>query len=135
MRTKDDVGRRGEEIALAHVVGRGWTVLATNWRCGREGELDIVALDGDVLVVVEVKTRSGTGFGHPSEGVTDKKLARLRRLAGRWGAVHREAVDQACERDGVDLPRRWSAVRIDVVAVTLPAGAAPVLEHLEAVAR
>lgn len=133
MPTKDDVGRRGEQIALRHVVARGWAVLATNWRCGRLGELDIVALDGDVLVVVEVKTRSGAGFGHPSEGVTARKLARLRMLAGRWTEVHRQAVDQACERDGADLPRRWSAVRIDVIGVTLPAGAEPMVEHLEAV--
>ncbi|GAB3157431.1 YraN family protein [Myceligenerans halotolerans] len=133
MRTKNDVGRSGERIALRHVVARGWTVLATNWRCGRLGELDIVALDGDVLVVVEVKTRSGAGFGHPSEGVTERKLARLRLLAGRWTQVHRQAVDDACARDGADLPRHWSAVRIDVIAVTLPSGAEPVVEHLEAV--
>lgn len=133
MLSKDDVGRRGEEIAVAHVMARGWTVLATNWRSGREGEIDIVALDGDVLVVIEVKTRSGTGFGHPSEGVTARKLGRLRRLASRWGRVHRQAVDEACERDGVDLPRRWSAVRIDVVAILLPDDAEPVVEHLEAV--
>ncbi|MBE1874584.1 YraN family protein [Myceligenerans pegani] len=133
MRTKDEVGRSGERIALAHVAARGWTVLATNWRCGRLGELDIVALDGDVLVVVEVKTRSGAGFGHPSEGVTPRKLARLRLLAARWTEVHRHAVDQARAREGADLPRSWSAVRIDVIAVTLPAGAGPVVEHLEAV--
>ncbi|MBO0610022.1 YraN family protein [Myceligenerans salitolerans] len=133
MRTKDEVGRSGERIALAHVEARGWTVLATNWRCGRLGEVDIVALDGDVLVVVEVKTRSGPGFGHPSEAVTGAKLARLRLLAGRWAGVHRQAVERACVRERSDLPRRWSAVRIDVIAVMLPAGAAPVVEHLEAV--
>ncbi|MBL0886464.1 YraN family protein [Myceligenerans indicum] len=133
MRTKDDVGRCGEQIALRHVVARGWTVLARNWRCGRLGELDIVALDGDVLVVVEVKTRSGSGFGHPSEAVTPRKLARLRLLAGRWTQVHRQAVGAARARDGSDLPWSWSAVRIDVVAVTLPPGQAPLVEHLEAV--
>lgn len=133
MGTKDDVGRRGEQIAREHVVARGWVVLATNWRCGRLGEIDIVALDGDVLVMVEVKTRSGTGFGHPGEAVTPRKLARLRMLAGRWLQVHRQAVEQLSARHGRDLPRRWSAVRIDVVAVTLPSDAVPVVEHLEAV--
>ncbi|GAA1872347.1 YraN family protein [Myceligenerans crystallogenes] len=133
MLSKDEVGRRGEEIALEHVVARGWTVLATNWRSGREGEIDIVALDGDVLVVVEVKTRSGTGFGHPSQGVTAKKLARLRRLAGQWLMVHRRATEEAAEREGVDVPPHWSAVRIDVVSVLLPRDAGPVVEHLEAV--
>lgn len=133
MRTKDDVGRRGEELALDHVRRRGWTVLATNWRHGRHGELDIVALDGDVLVVIEVKTRSGLGFGHPSEGVTRRKLTRLRLLAALWAGEHRRAVDEAGARDGRDLPRRWTAVRIDVVGVLLPPDGEPVLEHLQAV--
>lgn len=130
---KDEVGRRGEGIALEHVVGRGWVVLATNWRSGRDGEIDIVALDGDVLVVVEVKTRSGTGFGHPSQGVTPRKLARLRRLAGRWLLVHRQMVEAVVERDGAELPAHWSAVRIDVVSVLLREGREPVVEHFEAV--
>lgn len=133
MRTKDDVGRRGEQLALEHVRRRGWTVLATNWRHGRHGELDIVALDGDVLVVIEVKTRSGLGYGHPSEGVTRQKLARLRRLAALWAGEHRQAVDRAAEREGIPLPRRWSALRIDVVGILLPRRGEPVLEHLEAV--
>lgn len=133
MRTKDDVGRSGELIALGHVEARGWTVLATNWRCGRLGELDIVALDGDVLVVVEVKTRSGTGFGHPSEAVTPRKLARLRLLAGRWAEAHRGAGGPVRGSGGPGVPRRWSAVRIDVVAVILPRTGEPVVEHLEAV--
>ena len=44
MRAKDAVGRYGEDVAEAHVRGRGWQVLERNWRC-REGELDLVALD------------------------------------------------------------------------------------------
>ena len=70
MAKKDGVGRYGERVAVRHVEARGWRVLDTNWR-GSEGELDIVALDGDVLVVVEVKTRSSLGFGHPAEAELD----------------------------------------------------------------
>src|SRR5690606_3999779 len=87
MRAKDAVGRYGERVAAAFLVERGWQVLDRNWR-GPSGELDIVALDGDELVVVEVKTRTGDGFGHPAEAVTAAKLARLRRLAGQWLADH-----------------------------------------------
>ncbi len=117
MRAKDAVGRYGENVAAAHLSAAGWQVLDRNWR-GTGGELDIVALDGAVLVVVEVKTRSGDGFGHPAEAVTAVKLARLRRLTGQWLAEH-------------DLHPR--SVRIDVVAVrTAPAGAARV-EHLRGV--
>ena len=63
MGANDAVGRYGEKVAAAHLVEAGWTLLDRNWR-GTRGELDVVALDGDVLVAVEVKTRRGTGFGH-----------------------------------------------------------------------
>lgn len=127
MRAKDGVGRYGEKVAARHVTARGWQVLDRNWR-GQGGELDLVAVDGDVLVVVEVKTRRGTAYGHPAEGVTPRKLARLRGLAGQYLVHHRERC-----AEGADLPVRFRAVRIDVVAVTLPAAGAALVEHLEGV--
>lgn len=117
MRAKDAVGRYGERVAAAYLADAGWQVLDRNWR-GPSGELDIVALEGSELVVVEVKTRSGDGFGHPAEAVTAAKLARLRRLAAQWLAAH-------------DV--HPAGVRIDVIAVrTARAGAARV-EHLPGV--
>ncbi|GMA26495.1 UPF0102 protein [Luteimicrobium album] len=119
MRAKDAVGRYGEKVAARHVEGRGWRVVDRNWR-GPGGELDLVAFDGDVLVVVEVKTRRGLGFGHPAEAVTPVKLARLRRLTAGWLTAHPEV--------------RYRSVRIDVVAVQLPRAGAARIEHLEDVA-
>ncbi len=58
MRAKDALGRYGEDVAARHLVDDGLVLLARNWRCA-EGEIDIVARDGDVLVVCEVKTRRG----------------------------------------------------------------------------
>ncbi|WP_460890048.1 YraN family protein [Promicromonospora xylanilytica] len=143
MAKKDGVGRYGERVALRHVEARGWRVLDTNWR-GKDGELDIVALDDDVLVVIEVKTRSGHGFGHPAEAVTPRKLARIKRLTGQWITVFRERLAEArlLEEAGPgsavpvlpDVRARFGAVRIDVVAVTLQAKGRPVVEHLESVA-
>ena len=114
MRAKDAVGRYGEDVAAQHVLRAGWQVLDRNWRC-REGELDLVGLDGDELVVVEVKTRRSTAYGHPAEAVTRLKLARVRRLAAAWLAAH-------------DL--RVASVRVDVIAVLLPPRGAAVVEHL-----
>ena len=57
--------------------------MSRNWRC-RYGEIDIVARDGASLVFCEVKTRAGTGFGVPLEAITQRKLARMRRLAVLW---------------------------------------------------
>lgn len=143
MAKKDGVGRYGERVALRHVEARGWQVLGTNWR-GTDGELDIVALDGDVLVVIEVKTRSGHGFGHPAEAVTPRKLARIKRLTGQWLTTFREQVaagrlaEEALPGSAVPVlagvRTRFGAVRIDVVAVTLQPQGAAVVEHLESVA-
>jgi putative endonuclease len=118
MRAKDAVGRYGENVAARHLEGRGWRVVDRNWG-GRAGELDVVALADDVLVVVEVKTRRGTAYGHPAEAVTPVKLRRLRRLTGEWIAAHPDA--------------RFRSVRIDVVAVVVPHAGAALLEHLEGV--
>jgi putative endonuclease len=143
MAKKDGVGRYGERVALRHVAERGWEVLDTNWR-GKDGELDIVALDGDVLVVIEVKTRSGHGFGHPAEAVTPRKLARIKRLTGQWLTAFRERLaaarlaEEAMPGSPVpvlpDQRTRFGAIRIDVVAVTLQQQGPAVVEHLESVA-
>ena len=77
------LGATGEEAASAVYAARGWEVVARNWRC-REGELDLVARRGDVLVFCEVKTRTSDRFGGPAAAVTPVKQARIRRLAMRW---------------------------------------------------
>lgn len=111
------VGRRGEDIAARYLVDAGYVLIERNWR-GTRGELDIVARDGDEIVVVEVKTRTGLGFGHPAEAITADKLARLKRLTGQWLGEHSS---------------RAASVRIDVLAVILaPSGAGTehVVEHI-----
>ncbi|NLF03575.1 MAG: YraN family protein [Actinomycetales bacterium] len=114
MRAKDAVGKYGEELAVRHLEDKGWRIVERNWR-GEAGEVDVVAMDGSTLVVVEVKTRSGTRFGYPAEAVTLTKLTRLRRLAGQWLTEH---------------DARVAAVRIDVVAIVLPRQGAAQVEHL-----
>lgn len=114
MRAKDAVGRYGENVAARYLTDEGWEVVDRNWR-GPSGEIDIVALHGTELVVVEVKTRTGSSFGHPAEAVTAVKLSRLRRLAGQWLDAH-------------DL--RPQSIRIDVIAVHASSRGAATVEHL-----
>lgn len=102
MRVKDAVGRFGEQVAARHLEAAGLQIIDRNWRC-REGELDIVAVDGRDLVVVEVKTRSSTAFGVPAQAVNPIKARRIRALTLRWLAAHPDTV--------------WYAIRFDVIAV------------------
>ncbi|GAB3743892.1 YraN family protein [Nocardiopsis nanhaiensis] len=84
------LGRRGEELAVVYLERAGMRVVARNWRApGGSGEIDIVARDGPVLVVAEVKTRSTLRHGHPVEAITARKRHRLRGLARSWAAQHR----------------------------------------------
>ncbi len=110
------LGRWGEELAAQHLTAAGLQVLDRNWRCAR-GELDLVVRDVDgTLVFVEVKTRSGTGFGVPAEAVGRVKAQRIRALACRWLAEH-------------PAPRR-ADLRFDVVGIVRVPGQEPELVHL-----
>ena len=102
-----ELNARGEAVAARYLERCGLVILDRNWR-SREGEIDLVATDGDAVVIVEVKTRSGIDFGLPAEAVTPIKLARLRRLAQLWLAANRVG---------------WVEVRFDVVAVLARPGA------------
>ncbi|WP_314501958.1 YraN family protein [uncultured Microbacterium sp.] len=117
MAHKDVLGRAGEERAARYLQSRGYTVLDRNWRI-REGELDLVAASGAELVVVEVKTRRGEGFGHPLEAIDRRKQSRLWRLAMAWIAAH---PDEAQGR----------RLRIDAIAIVGPDPSCAHLEHLE----
>ena len=87
MRTRNAVGRYGEDLAARYLTAEGFVILERNWRC-ELGEIDIVARDGDALVVCEVKTRRGLNYGSPLESITYRKLTTLRKLAGRWLQTH-----------------------------------------------
>lgn len=78
-----DIGARGEDAAAAYLERTGMTVVERNWRC-RSGEVDIVALDGDCVVLVEVKTRRTATKGSPEDAVSPTKQKRLVRLAAAY---------------------------------------------------
>jgi putative endonuclease len=114
VRTTIELGQRGERIAARYLTDRGMRLLDRNWRC-REGELDIVARDGDAIVFCEVKTRREVGFGHPVEAVTPAKQRRLRTLGHLWLAAHDEHAPD---------------LRFDVVGVLVRGEGPAVVTHL-----
>ena len=116
-RRRSELGAYGEALAARHLVDQGMTLLDRNWRCDL-GEIDLVLRDGQVLVICEVKARSSLAFGSPLEAVTEKKAARLRRLAARWLSDH---------------TIRPAEVRIDLVGVLVPRGGPPEIDHVRGV--
>ena len=96
------LGRKGERIACRRLLREGFDVLARRWR-GRRGELDIVAFEGDLLVFLEVKTRTSAQYGEPWEFVAPRKQLILQRTAEEFIAEY-------------DLGQY--AYRFDIVSVT-----------------
>lgn len=78
-----ELGNKGEQAAKAYLERVGFKVLDTNWRT-KAGEVDIVAIEGDTLVLIEVKTRRTLSAGTAEEAVSPTKQKRLGRLAGAY---------------------------------------------------
>ena len=74
------LGRRGERAAERHLRRNGYRIVARNFRAAG-AEIDLVAIDGDILVFVEVKTRRSRAAGAPEEAVDERKQTRMRRAA------------------------------------------------------
>jgi putative endonuclease len=108
------LGRRGEELAASHLAGRGARILARNVHL-RHAEIDLVALEGDVLCIVEVRLRRSHAFGSAAESVDARKCRRLARAAADLIARG-------------NLPR-FRCVRFDVVAIDA-SREPPAIEHL-----
>lgn len=107
------LGRRGEELSQTYLVEHGYRILHTNWRYGRL-ELDIVATNGDELVVVEVKTRTHDLFEHPEAAVDDRKIRHIV-----------TATDHYLKRYQIDMP-----VRFDILSILMD-GNQVVIDHIE----
>ena len=112
--TTQDTGLIGESIAEGFLLGRGFTIQATNYRYGR-AEIDLIAKKDDTLYFVEVKTRRGFDHGHPSAGLTDRQEKLLAKAAANYM---------------YEVGHEW-AFRFDVIAIVLYKDGNYDLEHLE----
>lgn len=115
---KRDIGARGERQAAKFLKSLGYGIVKRNWRCSF-GEADIVALDGDVLVFVEVKTRTGDAFGQGFESVGSKKQRHMTSVAEQFMKAH--------VRNNSAMPR----ARFDIVSVMMRDGAPPEITHIK----
>jgi putative endonuclease len=87
MAQHNELGNTGEELALDYLIDKGFTILETNWRFGKE-EIDIIAINSEFLIIVEVKTRSSLMFGDPADFVTKQKQRLLVRAAQAYAERH-----------------------------------------------
>lgn len=107
------LGQRGEDAAAAFLERIGMTLVERNWRC-QAGEIDIVALDGQTVVLCEVKTRRTATKGTPEEAVTPAKRRRYAKLA----AAYLQHLGDDCV-----------AVRFDVITILVIAENRALLRH------
>lgn len=115
MASHHTLGKKGEEIAADFLRGKQYSILHTNWRSGRK-EIDIIAMQGQTLVFVEVKTRSGQLFGMPEEAVNRPKEEHLRKVAEHYLEHFMPHAEE---------------VRFDIVAITLTGNNPMEIIHLE----
>lgn len=113
MTPKQELGKRGEQLALQQLTRLGYTLLEQNWR-HRRAEIDLILMDGPTLVFVEVKTRSTDAFGHPLEFVRKRQTDLLSSAA----SAYMEAIDHDWE------------LRFDLVSVIIEADGSYRLEHV-----
>lgn len=100
MARHNELGKQGEEIAKKLLNDKGYSIIETNWRFDKD-EIDIVAKDGEELVIVEVKTRSTDFYGFPEDAVDSQKERFLIR-----------ATEAYLEQNGLDIDTRFDIVSI-----------------------
>lgn len=110
-----EIGDIGERMARNHLVLEDYKILESNWRFKR-AEIDLIARKDDIIIFIEVKTRSYTYFGQPEEAISPKKEALIMDAAQRY-----------MEKIG----HNW-AIRFDIISVLLDkSGELIKLEHFE----
>lgn len=113
MAEHNELGKLGEELAVDFLIDKGYEILETNW-VFQKAEVDIIAQNGNILAVVEVKTRSSIDFGSPQDFVKPKKIKLLVKAVNEYVIVNDLDVE----------------VRFDIIAIHAK-GKQFEIEHLE----
>lgn len=115
-KTTREIGDEGEELAVAYLESKGYTILERNYHFER-AEVDIVAYDNATCIVfAEVKTRSSNRYGEPEEYVDEEKTQNIYKAAEAW--LYERKMD-------------GSPVRFDVISILQPENEAPDIKHFE----
>lgn len=114
MALHNDLGRRGEAIAKAHLEATGYEIMDENWTYGK-AEVDLIAYKDQTIIFTEVKTRTGNGFGEPEDFVDDRKQKLMASAADEY----------------IYLMNHQGEVRFDIVAILFTPQNTYTLKHIE----
>lgn len=114
MATHNDLGHWGEDLAAEYLQDKGYIILERDWKSGHR-DLDIIALDGDTVVFVEVKTRQNRMFADPETAVNYQKIKNLRSAANHYVKYRRISYN----------------IRFDIITIIGTIGNEPEIEHIE----
>ena len=113
MAQHNQLGEKGEQLAVDHLMKNGYTIVERNYRFDR-AEVDIIAQKNDTLAIIEVKTRSSTDFGSPQDFVKPKQIKNLVKAVDEYVSVNHLYLD----------------IRFDIIAI-VKNGNNYSIEHLE----
>jgi len=113
MAQHNELGKKGEQLAIDFLLKKGYSICDTNWRY-QKAEVDIIAQKENILAIVEVKTRSSTDFGNPQDAVKPKKIKLITK-----------AIDEYVISNDLDVE-----VRFDIMAVVKEKDSFKI-EHIE----
>jgi putative endonuclease len=113
MAQHNELGKKGEQLAVDYLLKNNYAIVERNYRFDK-AEVDIIAKQKDILAIIEVKTRSTSGFGDPQDFVKPKQIQRLVK-----------AVDEYVTENDLDVE-----VRFDIIAI-VKSGKSYDIEHLE----
>jgi len=114
MATHNDLGRKGEALAKAHLEANGYEVIDENWVFGK-AEVDLIAYKDRVIIFTEVKTRTGNGFGEPEDFVDARKQKLLVQAADEY----------------IYLMNHQGDVRFDIISILFDRNSNYKLNHIE----
>ncbi len=108
------LGQKGEKKAARYLKQKGYKVVTANYRC-QYGEIDLIAKHADILIFIEVKTRTSNDFGGPAAAVDRRKQQQISKVAHHYLVTH--------HNDDVDA-------RFDVISILSPNGQKTEIEHI-----
>jgi putative endonuclease len=114
MSKHNKIGIKGEQIAKDYLLNKGYIIIHTNWRSGRK-EVDIIAGKQDMVIFVEIKTRSGDRLLYPEEAVTSSKQNHLR----------------AAATDFLQANPQYRNLRFDIISIIMTGDAVREIVHFE----